>query len=594
MGAALLLSSSCAGGFDEKVNDNWSEEQVWSVADIARGVLNYVYTNVQTRFDSYNNNFLDAATDNATTNLSGSLMDDLTSGAMSATNNPLDIWSTAYEQFQYLNYFLENGLADDTLYDRTDEEVDAELKLRMMGEAYFLRAYWGFRLLQVYGGKSDSGEALGYPLRMYFVEEAEAEDLESWSRDSYADCVAQIIADCDMAIVNLPTTYTGDGTVTGVTLMGRATSFAAAALRSRVALYAASPAFQSDDVVQLVSMGNFVVADDDAYTAGWIESAEVSEAAMATIGYTFYPLTASDVADATSTTPSEFLYRIYHSSREMETRHFPPYYLGNANTVPSQNLVDAFPMANGYPIGHDLAYYDETNPYVDRDKRFELNIYYHGKIFGNSGKEIDVTDDGRDSPQYNYSGSRTGYYLAKFLSKNNTILEPLTQTNAIHYVPLFRRTEIFLNLAESLNEAFGPTSRGSYENEEGVIAEFTYSAYEIIQMIREQSGGITDTGYLDEMAQSKETMRELIANERRIELAFENHRYFDLRRNLCSLTESVRGVVVSDDGDGNDLEFDTSVEVDKRAFASVKYYYAPIPYDEIVKCPNMINNLGWR
>ena len=114
----------------------------------------------------------------------------------------------------------------------------------------------------------------------------------------------------------------------------------------------------------------------------------------------------------------------------------------------------------------------------------------------------------------------------------------------------------------------------------------------MIKTIRKASGGITDTRYLDEMAADKESFRELIQNERRLELAFENHRYYDMRRCLLPLNEPVRGVEVTEQN--GVLHYDTSKEVEARKFDDIRYYYSPLPYNECVKNPNLVNNLGWK
>src|SRR5690606_20093345 len=98
--------------------------------------------------------------------------------------------------------------------------------------------------------------------------------------------------------------------------------------------------------------------------------------------------------------------------------------------------------------------------------------------------------------------------------------------------------------------------------------------------------------YVDEVAAlGKEAFRELILRERRLELAFENHRYFDLRRWLRPLNEPIYGVQIMLEDDGS-LTYSTKM-VETRNFNAIKHYYAPLPYDELVKSPNLINNLGW-
>src|SRR5690606_2177147 len=113
-----------------------------------------------------------------------------------------------------------------------------------------------------------------------------------------------------------------------------------------------------------------------------------------------------------------------------------------------------------------------------------------------------------------------------------------------------------------------------------------YSAVDVIKMIRDKAG-ITDNTYVDEVAaQGKEAFRELVLRERRLELAFENHRYFDMRRWLMPLDEAVRGMRIEQKGE--DTYSYTVFEVEERKFSDIKYYYAPLPYEELVKSPKLI------
>lgn len=581
------MMSSCSDMWDEKINNEWEQKYIWSVSDIAEGVLNNAYIAIPKRPDNYGNNFLDAATDNALTSLYSSSVYKLAMGKYSATDNPLGIWSNCYQQFQYINSFLENGLTDATKYDKTDVDKDVAYKRRLKGEAHFLRAFWGFKMLQQYGGKTEDGEALGYPLALHFITEEKAANLSSFERDTYQKCVEQILADCDVAAECLPAQYSGDDPVTGATEIGRATQLAAVALKSRVALYAASPAYQTDAVTKINGMGDFTIVDKVAYEERWAKAALIADGVLKMDGFgNFYALKATDLADAGNTTPAEFLFRFYFNSRELENRHFTPYYLGKANTVPSQNLVDAFPMrVSGYPVSDiEKSGYDSKHPYDGRDNRFYLNIYYQGAVYGKTGLPVDVMYGGKDSQSYDPSSSRSGYYLAKFLSKNESMLDPVTPTNAQHYYPLLRKAEIFLNYAEAANEAWGPKGK----DPDGICK---YTAYQVIKTIRKVSGGITDTEYLDEMAADKESFRQLIQNERRLELAFENHRYYDMRRWLLPLNEPVRGVIVTENE--GDIIY-VSHKIEERKFDNIRYYYSPLPYDECVKNPNLVNNLGWK
>ena len=118
-----------------------------------------------------------------------------------------------------------------------------------------------------------------------------------------------------------------------------------------------------------------------------------------------------------------------------------------------------------------------------------------------------------------------------------------------------------------------------------------YSAYEIMKTIRLQAGGINFDLYLDEVAQSKDSFRKLIQNERRLEFAFENHRYFDMRRWVLPLNEEVEGVAVTRNEDGT---FSFKVQKVEQRKYEVKNYFTPLPYSELEKNKNLINNQGWE
>lgn len=585
---ALLALPSCESIWDEKINGDYDEKYVWNMSQMAEGVLYNAYKAIPNRPDSYDGNFLDAATDNALTRVYSSSVYNVTSGKLSKNNNPFDNWSNCYQQLQYINSFLEKGLTDQIKYDKLDEEKDAEYKQRLEGEAYFLRAFWGFRLLQQFGGKTSTGIALGYPLVMHFVTEEEARNLSDFKRDTYQDCAKQIMDDCDKAIELLPEKYTGDDAILGAKEIGRPTKMTVAALKSRVALYKASPAFQDDSVVMLNGMGDFTVVDEDKYKAQWAEAAKIADDAIRMNGFgDVYALKATDlVGGNANSTPGEFLYRFFYQNNDMEKRHFPPYYLGGAQTIPSQNLVDAFPAKNGFPINDPRANHDKKNPYANRDNRLELNIYYHGKGFGNAAgwRPLDMSEGGIDSYSYDAFCSRSGYYLAKYMGKNQLMLDPINPGSPVHYYPVIRKTEVFLNFAEAANEAWGPRSQGPNNSSK-------FTAYQIIKAIRNKSGGIQNTTYLDEMAADKDKFRELIQNERRLELAFENHRYYDLRRCLLPLNEPIKGVTVIKEGEETKYEYKV---IEERKFDHIRYYYLPIPYSECLKNPDFINNLGWE
>ena len=586
--AGILLVSGCEKALDTKVTWQIGDEDVWRVPELAMGVLHKAYNGISNRPDCYAENFLDAATDNAVCTQHSASVYKLGQGAMTSFNNPIGNWSTCYNMLEYVNSFLENGLSDNVLYNREDPDKDAQIKDRLRGEAYFLRAWWHFELLRMYGGKSADGKALGVPVADHYISYEEASENGMFIRPSYQATVDFICNDLDLAMELLPASYSGSDQNFGDTQIGRATSGAAAVLKSRVLLYSASPAMQDDDIVKITGMGTYEVVNPGIYQKKWELVAKQIARILTMEGFgTYVPLLPSDIADAQSES-SDFAFRRYFNNNLLEANHFPPYYFGKSMTVPSHNLVKAFCAKNGFPVtdprsGVDISgpAFDMSRLYSVMDDRFARVIYSQGSVFGNSGTALDMSEGGRDSHGYNENATTTGYYLAKFVSTVSGMLNPVASAGSAHYNPLLRKSEVLLNYAEASNEAYGPKVVGEGSS---------VSAYDIIKSIRSLAGGIMSDAWLDECAGGKDTFRALIQNERRLEFAFENHRYFDMRRWLLPLDEDVCGVEITRNED-NTFSYKEKV-VEPRKY-TVRDYYAPLPYAEISKNPNLVNNTGW-
>lgn len=588
--ACLFLFCACDDTLDTKVTWQIGDADTWRVPELAQGVLYKAYNGIANRPDCFGDNFLDCATDNAVTNARNSSVYKLGMGGMTAFANPIGNWGNAYGMLEYVNSFLENGLTDQIMYNRTDEEIDKRIKLRLKGEAYFLRAWWHFELLKMYGGKAVNGKALGVPLADHFFTQEEASKNGEFIRPTYQATVDFIVNDLSRAIELLPNGYQGDDLEFGTTQIGRATKAAAAVLKSRTLLYSASPAMQDDDVTRITGMGQFEILHPTVYQAKWEAVALEINKILAMEGFgTFAPITASGIADVQSES-TDYAFRRYFNNNLLEIQHFPPFYYGNARATPSHNLVKAFYAQNGYPVTDIRSGINMSDPdfnmmqlYPVLDNRFALNVYYHSCVFGDSGRPLDMSEGGKDSPTFSENATRTGYYLAKFVSKKSSMLNPVQGLNSAHYNPLLRKSEVLLNFAEAANEAWGnPKVKG-----EGCV----YSAYEIMKTVRSEAGGIYFDPYLDEVAQDKDAFRKLVQNERRLEFAFENHRYFDVRRCVLPLDEDVTGVSVTRHQDGT-FGFEERV-VEKRKY-EVKNYFAPLPYAELQKNTNLINNQGWK
>ena len=589
MFAVVLLSVwSCEDALETKLDNSYGDEITWKLPNYALGVLMNAYANIPQTPNSFDNDLLDVATDNAYCNKQNSVLSKYVMGRVSPTINPLDNWGTAYTQFRNIHLFLENGLGDNIIYSLSDSIKDKKIRDRSRGEAYFLRAWWGMELLQVFGGLTDDGQAMGYPIINKHLTKEDQDDMDLMGRNSYEECVLQIIADCDSAFKYLPLNYVGSDEETGVKQDGRANGKAALALQSRVALFGASPAYQPT--------GAYAISTD-SINKKWQRVVTLSERALTTGALGNYAaLTEAMYVGSTvnGSTNAEFLFRKWFNNNALERQNFPPLFFGQGRTNPSQNLVDAYPAKNGFPISDPRSGYNPQNPYVNRDNRFDLTVYYNGKIF-NTDRALEIYTDTngvkmRDVAGYDYQNTVTGYYLKKFLSpKKDMLYNPATlgAVNDFHQFPLLRRAEVYYNLAEALNELAGPN---------GTVTGSTRTAYNIIKDIRTKNG-ITATTYLDEMAADKDKFRSMIYNERRIEFAFENRRFFDMRRCLLPLNEPIRGVEITQTATG--LVFNGTdptgapVVVEVRKLDDPKHYYLPLPYDKVVTNSNLKQNKGW-
>jgi hypothetical protein len=177
--------------------------------------------------------------------------------------------------------------------------------------------------------------------------------------------------------------------------------------------------------------------------------------------------------------------------------------------------------------------------------------------------------------------TRTGYYLRKLL-RSDCNPNPQFNTEQKHYTARIRYTEIFMAYAEAANEAWGPLGNGGH----------SYTAYDVIKAIRQRAGIGTDNNdaYLESVKGDVDAMRQLIRNERRLELCFENHRFWDLRRwKVANLNEPTRGMQI--ENPGGSLAY-SPINVEVRDYEDYMYH-GPIPYGEIQKWTNLEQNAGW-
>ncbi|MBM6889139.1 RagB/SusD family nutrient uptake outer membrane protein [Bacteroides caecigallinarum] len=585
--AFLPLFSSCADLFDPALENNREIDAMYGEPAFAQGVLANAYL-LLPYTSVYNSPVTnEVATDNAVTNDNTSSWMAMATGSWTSSNDPASQWQNRYHAIQYINLFLER--CDDVVWS-TDEIVCQLFKDRFKGEAYGLRALNMYHLLRAHAGWTDDGVLYGVPIKR----NSEDNDTNfNVPRDKFEDCINFIFEDCENALKLLPTDYKAHtetdvpqaykdmgvdasvyDRVNGAHMGGRLSGRIVEAIRAQAALLAASPAFAEGSGVTMETAANYaaVVLDRKNGVSG-----------IDADGYKWYANGTEIGSLAAGSNPDEILWRsdiVENLTKELE--NYPPSLYGTGRVNPTQNLVDAFPMANGYPINADGSGYDENDPYSNRDPRLKEYIICNGDTYKDT--EIITATYGSNNDALNKESghsTRTGYYMKKML-RSDCNPNPSYNTKQKVYSAYIRYTELYLDYAEAANEAWGPKEKGNN----------AYSAYDIIKAIRERAG-ITDTGYLDECAADKDKMRELIRNERRIELCFENHRFYDLRRwkvDLSLLTEQAKGVAISQ-GMGGVLQYNY-IDVENRSYKDYMYY-GPIPYNETLKYDQLKQNKGW-
>lgn len=592
--AILILSvlfASCTDLIDPAQENIRDKNTTYVEPNFGLGLLTQGYARIPT--NGYN--FSEVATDDAVTNVATNGYLRLATGQWSASNNAADRWSSCFSGIQYMNIVL----AEVEKMTFSENPISNNLfKSRIKGEAYGLRALFMYNLLQSHSGWVN-GNLLGVPI---YLTELDLNSNYNVPRETFNACTAQIYSDLDNAIALLPVDYvdvastssiparynTPDMTTSvfnnamGAKFLGLVSGRVAMAIRAQTALLAASPAFANGSA----SGSNGTWEDAAKYSAQIIALKGGLTGLPTTFnsGVAWYRNTSEINALSAGSNSPESLWRGGTSNNnDLERDHFPPSLFGNGTINPTQNLVDAFPASNGYPISNTLSNYSSTNPYANRDPRLKEFIVYHGNTAGVTNAAINMTA-GNDAVNNVLTSTRTGYYMKKLL-RQDVNYNPNGRNTQLHYRPRIRYTEMYLNYAEAANEAWGSVS-----DPKG----YGYTAYDIIKAIRKRALGINTDPYLESIKTDKVAMRELIHNERRLELSFEGFRFWDLRRWKVGLTElnaPAKGITVS--GTSATPVYSTPITVENRVFQS-HMYYGPIPYSETRKFTNLLQNDGWN
>lgn len=451
------------------------------------------------------------------------------------------IWGRSYRSIRECNWALSNLAA---------VPMSATHKTRLRAELQFIRAFRYHDLIRNYGGVVLMGDKV-YNLSDNLQDEA------LFTRSSLKDCMTYVLVQLDEAATGLP--VNNDGTWA----FGRATKGAVLALKSRLALYSASPLYN---------------------TGTWPDAVKAAQAVMDLGKYSLYAGGYANLfLDAGN--PEAIFARLYTKNANhthLEIANGPNSYGGWGGNVPLQNLVDDYQMNNGKSIADPTSGYNPQSPYTNRDPRFYATILYNGAQYRGSTVET-FTPGGKDSKDGpdNWNTSKTGYYLRKFMNDAYPLQNPWGNAGFQPWY-YFRYAEVLLNFAEAANEAYGPTV---------VPSGSSLSAQVAVNQVRSRAS-VNMPALPAGISQAE--MRDAIRNERRVELAFEEHRFYDVRRwKIADVTENKPALGILITKNGNTLNYATKVALDGRAF-SQKMYWLPIPRAEIQSSGNKLQqNTGY-
>ena len=548
VGSAFTLCS-CNDFLDREEDSFIDKTATFDSYNRTKQYLTYAYSLLPEGLNRFSGDaLLGAATDDACFAIESSNIQQFNNGSWNALSNPDNVWDRYFAGIAKCCTLLENSNHINLDISRLDPakrvEYENNLKdIRMWrAEAHFLRAYFNFELLKRYG-----------PIPIIKSTLDINKDYSDTPRPTMKEVVEFIANDCDMAADSLeltPWRNMNDA-------FGRATKGAALALKSRLLLYAASPLY--------VDFGDIDEANKPSDATLWKAAADAAKAVIDLNQYELAP--AYDDLFKNDFQNKECIFvRRYPSNSDFEKSNFPISYGGKGGTNPSQNLIDDYEMLDGTAFDWSDPV-KAAHPFENRDERLLATVLMNGVLF--KGKRIATYPGGADAMP-NPNATKTGYYLRKFLNENVNI-----QTGGGsdgHVVPLFRLAEIYLNYAEALNE-YDPTNPD--------IAVYLNKIRERVSLPDVPSG------------LTQEQMRTLIHHERRVELAFEEHRFWDVRRwkvASSTLGAPVKGVKITQDDAGNFTY--SPVQVEQRVFQPKMYWY-PIPQSEVLKLHHWEQNKGW-
>ncbi|WP_423738205.1 RagB/SusD family nutrient uptake outer membrane protein [Chitinophaga caseinilytica] len=427
-------------------------------------------------------------------------------GGQSSDGQP---WQRLFEGIRKTNVFL-SGIRSANIV-ATPEERNS-----WVAQAHALRGLYYFQLIKRYGGVPifDKPLPIGY-------------DFSKDRRAKFSEVVAFIVKECDSALMVPPGRpgFNWDIYENQYGIMTRAVAYA---VKSQAMLYAASPLWNDGSYSWQDVANTTGEALGACLSNGYSLFSEVPDAAIAQNGYALYHFTTSNDM---RTRDKETIYHVGGQMAMWQNAGLPSTpSMTKSGPNPTQEMIDRYEMANGeapilgysdadrlVPIVNPASGYDPQNPYTGRDPRFYASIWYNGavrRLDQPAGKKIETFVGGTEGiSEDNRRNTRTGYYIRKF---NNW--KSAQNANADGSVRLIRLAELYLNFAEAANQAVGPDAKVT-------VGAFSMSAREAVNAVRARAGMPAFPAGMN-----KETFEKKYRNERAVELAFEEHRFFDVRR----------------------------------------------------------------
>lgn len=553
--SASLLISACQKAEDRPF-ERITEEYLWDSKDSlgtnASYFLNNIYGDLPTGYNRIDGNLLDAATDDAVPSGDNTAISRFTNGGYSATTNGDNSWTANYESIRKCNLFVQNF-----------PKVTLKKSIQQDGvywkaENRFLRAMFYFELIKRYGGVPLLGD------RVLTIND----DLKL-PRNTYEECVNYIVSECDAIKDDLRPDPIANGDY------GRVTKMVALTLKAKTLLYAASPLNNpSNDVAKWRKAKNAL--------------ADVIR--QATVGSFGLESDFNNVFITRKNTEVIFAYQ-RPVTFDVETNNAPIGYLSGSTasrgrTSPTQELVDAFTTRKGLPITTDLKSptnptgYDPNQPYANRDLRLDKTVFYNGLPWLSRG--VETFNGGRDRPGGSVVQTKTGYYMSKFMGN---FASGTAYSNQTHNFPIFRYADVLLMFAEAKNEVDGP----------GTNADSVYNYVRAIRARAKIEVGTAPNTYGVSSTLTTAQMRDLIRNDRRVEMAFEEQRFWDLRR--WKIAENVynkplHGMRITRTGSA--LSYQVEELGIPFQFVAPRMYRYAIPFAEISKNTNLTQNEGYQ